>query len=42
MACIKQTKDNAEQQNLHLAVSSSVAAEGVPVVGEDVKPVPLL
>ena len=41
----KQTKDKAEQQNLHLVDSRdpySVEAEGVPVVGEDAKSLPLL
>ena len=42
MACIKQTKDSTEQQNLHLSDSSSVEAEGVPVVREGVKLLALL
>ena len=41
----KQTKDKTAQQNLHLVDScgpSSGEAEGVPVVGEDAKLLPLL
>ena len=41
----KQTKDKTEQQNLHLVDSQdpySLEAEGVPVVGEGAKLLPLL
>ena len=40
----KQTKDKSAQQSLHLVDSCgpSVEAEGVPVVGEDAKLLPLL